>query len=153
MAIAGDRREPRDGVAFDKIIDLGALDVGRAVITASESRISFPGPWAGDSLWEILRVCAPVEGPKRAAPNFPGRPRAAQAFEKPCLLLGAKDGLGRLVATKVWEFGRAITNGLRGTALVPAASRVQYLEHLLRNEVGEIRALKDLGFGATARFS
>src|ERR1700683_688781 len=93
VTISGHRDKAVDSVGLDKVIDLPSLHICRAVISHRGNSVIPSWPWLRQTLRQVLQIGSHVERGRGIAPYLPGRLRGAQAFQKPRLLLGAKDRL------------------------------------------------------------
>src|SRR5579872_2422249 len=80
---------------FYKIINLAALEKGRAEIGLREDRVSCSAPSRRKSRGEILRIGSHFERRHCIAPELPGRLRFPQPLQKPRFLLRAENRLRR----------------------------------------------------------
>src|SRR5271163_264315 len=110
VAISRDGGEARDSVRLDEVVDLAALDVRSAVIPHGGGCIAADGPGLRDALRQVLQIGTHVERGGGVAPNLPGCFRNAQAFEKPGLLLGAKNCLSGAVLGEIRNVDAAETD-------------------------------------------
>src|SRR6266436_1454871 len=148
MAVARYRHETCDSMITNEVVDFTALDVCSAVVagasTCVESCVSRAWPGSGQTGGQILRVGAHVECGNRIAPDLPGCLRFLQTIEEPRFLFRSENGRWRLILAKVRNLGSAILNGCRGMTTVVSTSRIENIEHFLRNESGKVVACKGL---------
>ena len=122
----------------DEVVDLRALDIGSAVVAAAEAGVARAGPRLASDPREdsadrrASRACAVV-----LPQIFQVALDVLQTIEKPRLLLGAEDGLRRLVLAEVGDLLLAKADRRRRLAAVVRASGVENLLRLLRKKLGK----------------
>src|SRR5262249_12667184 len=127
VAIAGDGDEAGETLVADEIVDLGALDVRGAVVSAPDAGAHGARPRPPRSAPEGLRVGAKVERALRVAPDLPRRTRRREALLEPLLLLGAEDRLRRCIAPRVRDILAVEADRLRPLGV--RAARVEDPHH------------------------
>src|SRR5581483_7807931 len=134
-------------MAPDEIINLGALHKRRAPVLHRRQRVSGAGPWSRQMRRQILEIRAHLECRRRIGPDLPRGARLPKPAEEPRLLLGTEDGLGRPVSGEVVDLDVADAERGGWMAVAVRPSRIEYLERLLWQELGEVIAREFLAQG------
>src|SRR5262249_7382853 len=115
VPVAGHGDETGEPAVAYGIVDLGALAVRGAVVAATaEARVALARPARACAGGQVLGIRAPVQRALRVPPDLPGRPRRGQPLQEPGLLLGAEDGLRRLMPAEVGDLCAPERQGFRG---------------------------------------
>src|SRR5580704_2882045 len=152
VAVSCHRGKTRDSVGLDEVINLAPLCVRGAVVSQRRSPVTFSWPWLPGSLRQVLQIGTHIERGRGIAPNFPGRFRFPQAFEKPGLLFGAENGLRWTVFREIRNLDIAEADRRRRLPATVGSARIQNFHRLFSNELRKVILRKKLGLGPVGGF-
>src|SRR4029077_15891195 len=136
MPVACHRSKSRNRVLLNEIVDFAALVIGSADVAAAKAGIPSTWPGACNHPWrKVLWVGAHIQRCSCASPDLPSSFRIPQSFQKPRFLLGSEKGLRGIRLTDGRNFLVPETDGVGRFAPVVIPTAIEYLNHLLRQEL------------------